>query len=147
MAKNYRADLLTESVSAVTATPSVELGTTRLEGGNEYVYMYNGETAADKGLMVTIDPAGTGYDTFTVSTVADNLMVGVVANATMAASTYGWIQRRGRVTLKSATVSSTTYMFCVGANGTAAICSGASNPAGILLEVASGSTGVKAYLK
>jgi len=89
-------NLFTESVSAVTATPSVELGTRRVVGGAEYVYCYNGDTVADKRCVVKPLTAGVSY-TFTVSTVAGSITpcMGTVANATIAAGSYGWVLTKG----------------------------------------------------
>jgi len=91
----YKQGLFTESVSSVTATPSVELGTRRVVNGQEYVYCYNGATAADKRLMVKPLTAGVDY-TFSVTTVAGTIpCIGTVANATIAAASYGWILTKG----------------------------------------------------
>jgi len=89
-------NLWTEGVSAVTATPSVELGTRRVVDGKEYVYMYNGATVADQRTMVRPLTAGVAY-TFSVTTVAGTLTpcCGTVANQTIAAESYGWILTKG----------------------------------------------------
>jgi hypothetical protein len=92
----YKQGLFTESVSAVTATPSIELGTRRVVGGSEYVYMYNGGAIADQRLVVRPQTAGVAY-TFSVTTVAGTLLpaCGTVANATIAAGSYGWVLTKG----------------------------------------------------
>ena len=93
----FKQGLFTESVSAVTATPSVELGTRRIVDGCEYVYMYNGATVADQRLFVKPLTAGVEY-TFSVTTVsgAGNVKAcGVVANQTIAAESYGWVMTKG----------------------------------------------------
>jgi hypothetical protein len=87
-----------ESVSAVTATPSVQLGTRRLENGIEYVYAYNASSGTvNKGAPVILT-ATSGY-TFvsTYATGADKgcVILGTVHNATMTVATYGWIATRG----------------------------------------------------
>ena len=41
MSFNGVAPICFEPVTAVTASPSVELGTERTEGGSNYVYVYN----------------------------------------------------------------------------------------------------------
>lgn len=90
--------LFTESVSATTATPSVELGTRRVVDGNEYVYCYNGATVADKALIVKPGAScDTGY-TFTVTTVVNTMVpcIGMIANATCAAATYCWVMTKGK---------------------------------------------------
>jgi hypothetical protein len=92
----YRQQLWTETVSAVTATPSVDLGTRRIVGGSEYVYMYNGATVADKRSMVKPLTAGVAY-TFSVTTVAAQVapVCGTVENQTIIAGSYGWICTKG----------------------------------------------------
>jgi hypothetical protein len=86
-----------ETVSAVTATPSVSLGTRRLYSGTEYVYAYNGGSAANKGAPVII--TGTSGYTFVVTfaTGADIpcTPMGIVENATCASGSYCWVATRG----------------------------------------------------
>jgi hypothetical protein len=91
-----RQPLLRESVSAVTTTASVDLGTRRVVDGSEYVYMYNGGTVADQRLVVRPLTAGTSY-TFSVTTVSNSVqpICGTVANATCAASSYCWVLTKG----------------------------------------------------
>ena len=83
-----------ESVSQTTLTPSVDLGTRRVEGGKEYIYVYNGcgaSITSGYGVCVSLS---SGY-TVTVSSVTQvNHCVGV-ANYTFATATYGWIQTKG----------------------------------------------------
>lgn len=88
-------NLLKESVSAVSTTASVPLGTRRVVDGSEYVYCYNGGTIADQRLAVRPITAGVSY-TFTVTTAAGFLpMIGTIANATCAASSYCWVLTQG----------------------------------------------------
>jgi hypothetical protein len=86
-----------ESVSAVTATPSVQVGTRRLDDGREYVYAYNGGSIANKGCPVILT-ATSGY-TFVVTyaTGADkgSVILGTLHNATCAAGSYAWVATRG----------------------------------------------------
>jgi hypothetical protein len=87
----------TESVSATTATPSVALGTRRLEDGTEYLYAYNGGAEAIKGCPV-IMTATSGYTFVSTFAVADDLgctVLGLVNNATCAASSYCWVAVNG----------------------------------------------------
>lgn len=93
----YKQQLWTESVSAVTATPSVELGTRRIVNGSEYVYAYNGAaTVADQRLIVRGLTAGVGY-TFSVTTTSGmgSPVIGIVENATCAAASYCWLLTKG----------------------------------------------------
>jgi hypothetical protein len=92
-----------ETVSAVTATPSEDLGTHRYFGGNEYIYAYNAGGDANKNRIVILTGA-TGYSfvvTYVTGTGAvldkGNTVLGVVQHATIAAGSYGWICTRGWV--------------------------------------------------
>lgn len=84
-----RPSTFNESVSAVTATQSSELGTIREQGGDKYIYAYNnGATQAIPGNCVMIS-ALTG-PSFTVSTVTSvSPVFGVVKHATFTTGTYG----------------------------------------------------------
>ena len=91
--------IFNESVSQTTATPSVDLGSRRVEGGKEYIYVYNGGGASiTSGYGVCVSLLS-GY-TVTVSSVTGvNHCVGV-ANVTFATAMYGWIQTKGFVKIK-----------------------------------------------
>lgn len=79
-----------ESVSAITASPSVPLGTRRLEANKEYVYVYNiGTTAAvGYGLIASLN---SGYSV-TVSSALKDRCMGVVQNTDLTTNYYGWAQ-------------------------------------------------------
>lgn len=98
-----------ETVSAVTATPSVSLGTQRIESGNIYIYGYNGgavqasvgspvivqTTATNCTFMVTCASQVT-YDS--AGSAADSqfeTLFGVVQHTTVAAGSYGWVLIKG----------------------------------------------------
>ena len=86
-----------ESVSAVTATPSVQVGTRRLADGREYIYAYNDGGIANKGAPV-IMTAVSGYSFVkTYATAADTSVafLGILHNATCAAGSYAWVCTRG----------------------------------------------------
>jgi len=83
----------TESVSAVTATNSVPLGTRRIENGNEYVYVYNTGTTAAVGYGV-IQSLNSCFSV-TVSSAVGNKCFGVVQNASLTTTYYGWVLVRG----------------------------------------------------
>jgi len=93
----YKQPLLTESVSAVTATPSVELGTKRIVDGREYIYAYNAGGAQASQYLVVQRAAGAEGESFTVTTTVDPYIavMGVVHNATFTTATYGWLLKRG----------------------------------------------------
>lgn len=93
--------ILFESVSNVTATPSVELGSRKRVSGNEYVYVYNTGAASISQGQGAYLPAATfssGYSV-TVSNAASQSggekLVGIAHNAAIAASSYGWVMCKG----------------------------------------------------
>ena len=89
--------LYMESVSAVTATNSVALGSTRSDGTNRYVYVYNGGTTAVVGAGVIIS-ANSAY-TVGVTSVLGDLCAGVVKHADLKTNYYGWIAVKGPVSI------------------------------------------------
>lgn len=89
--------LYMESVSAVTATNSVALGSTRTDGTNKYVYVYNAGTTAVVGSGVIIS-ANSAYSV-TVTSVLGDLCAGVVKNTALTTNYYGWIAVKGPVTI------------------------------------------------
>lgn len=130
-----------ESVSAVTATPSVELGCRRTDSGNDYVYVYNGggsQITQGYGAVLT---ACSNY-TVSVSSAADarECFLGVAANATLTTATYGWLMTRGFAKLQLANTQATGIMLCVGANGANATAPASSATDTIFAKVVSGGT-------
>lgn len=87
-------NLFNESITAVTATPNVALGTRRIEGGNEYVYVYNANTSTISVGYGCIASANSAYSVGLTSAVGD-YPVGVCVNADIAQGYYGWVQTRG----------------------------------------------------
>jgi len=120
-----------ESVSAVTATPSVDVGTIRFHGGLEYRYMYNGGAVGYKGApcFVTAATAGntfvTTYATISLMTTAAGTgfgFVGTLHNATCAAASYAWVATRGMVNARpcsSAIAAGDVVMAMDGGNAVA----------------------------
>jgi len=86
-----------ESVSAVTATPSVQLGTRRLVDGNEYVYCYNGGGAANQGApcILTSTSGYTYVTTFATGADTNVAFLGLLNNATCAAGSCAWVCTKG----------------------------------------------------
>ena len=86
-----------ESVSAVTADPSVDLGSRRLYKGEEYVYCYNaGGTTIAKTYGVKLITGASGYSVAdTALTNVANICVGVVKHEDLEAADYGWIMTKG----------------------------------------------------
>lgn len=92
--------LWTESVSAVTASNSVELGTFRFDGGDIYQYVYNGGGQSAGVGMGLVLSAVSGY-TVTVSSVTGvHNLFGVVKNESFTTNTYGWALTRGFTALE-----------------------------------------------
>ncbi len=85
-------------ISQVTASLGAndpQLGDECQEGGNGYIYVYNsGNSQVNPGYGMVVNPGATGYSC-TISSVADDLLVGVVRNATITTGTYGWVVKRG----------------------------------------------------
>jgi len=85
-----------ESVSAVTATPSVDLGSLRVVAGNHYVYVYNdcnSTLAVGNGMVLAT--AASGYSCTLSSVTATDLCVGVVKHTNITTATYGWALTKG----------------------------------------------------
>lgn len=101
MALNYHAlPVEFESVSNVTLTNSVDLGTVRVFNGEEYVYVYN-----DGGVQVlpgfgVVMSGNTGYSVTHSSTTSFNYCIGMVKHATFAVAGYGWLLTRGFTNVK-----------------------------------------------
>lgn len=95
--------LQVESVSTVTDTGTVDLGTRVWKDGREYVYVYNTGSTAPVGYCVIL----TGTSGYTVnvtynSVTTDNLrptVFGVVREADLDATAYGWVVTRGHCDL------------------------------------------------
>jgi len=86
-----------ESVSASTATPSVELGSRRTDStGNEYIYVYNHGVETYPGRAVYLKTAASGYTVSVTNTAAQvGQYAGGVHHSTLLAASYGWIMTRG----------------------------------------------------
>ena len=113
----YGADPIAfESVSAVTATPSVDLGTRRVYNGEEYVYCYNatGSQATAGALMIA--SGGSGYSLTRSSTARADFPVCAVKHAAVDDGSYFWGLVRGVVDVMSAT-NAKGEVLTVGADG------------------------------
>lgn len=102
------APILFEGVSAVTSTPSVELGTERKVAGETYVYVYNaGGAATGTGVGLSRPAsAAAGLYSCSASSLAGDLCVGFVKHATIGAGQYGWALTRGLVSVSIASSAS-----------------------------------------
>lgn len=122
-----------ESVSNVTATNSVELGTRRIEAGEEYVYCYNaGNSVAQKGNLM-IQSGGVSANSLTISSTdaLDIPMVGV-KHATAATGTYFWGLVRGQMRVTSLAVTAGD-LLTTGADGVCATFITATLPTGVCI--------------
>lgn len=113
---------LEETPSAVTATPSVELGTRRYWKGEEYIYCYNAGGATIQttvALGVKLVTGASGYSVAATSlTDVVNPCVGVVKHAAIAAGSYGWVMSKGFATVSVVTALTADYeALALGAAG------------------------------
>lgn len=84
-----------ESISNVTATNSVEVGTIRQEGDELYRYVYNAGNSQIPPSYACILSAVSGYSVTISSTTSVDFCVGVVKHATLTTGTYGWVVTQG----------------------------------------------------
>jgi len=110
-----------ESVSAVTATNTVELGTRRTVSGNEYVYVYNdGGSDINPGYAAVPAAGTTSYSCTVSATTSADIVFGVCKHTTLTTATYGWLLTRGYVNIETNAASGTVTtgtLIEVGANG------------------------------
>jgi hypothetical protein len=109
-----------ESVSAVTATNSVELGTKIHYEGKDYCYVYNaGNSQAIPGHGVTVSGVS-GYSVTVSSTTMVDVFVGVVHHTTLTTGTYGWVVTKGYAKVKAPTNQAIAAgdVLCAGVDGT-----------------------------
>lgn len=107
-----------EPVSQVTATPSVELGTRRTEGGKEYLYCYNNTGSAVTQGALMVASALSGYSLTRSSTAAADFPLVGVENAALAAGDYFWGLVRGPMSIMSMALTAGN-LITVGADGAA----------------------------
>lgn len=110
--KVYNFSAQEETVSQVTQTPSVGLGTRVTYKGEEYVYCYNaGAAAVTVGLGVKLVTGASGYSIAATSLAnVYSPLVGVVKNTAFASGDYGWVMVRGFATVSF--VTSITKDYC-----------------------------------
>jgi hypothetical protein len=92
-----------ESVSNVTATPNVALGTTRTFQGERYEYVY-----AIKECPVgygTVYSGTSGHSVVATGCITGEVCAGWVKNATISSGSYGWLLKKGVVDAKNARAS------------------------------------------
>ncbi len=125
MGFNGIAPIQFESVSQVTATNSVELGTRVVVDGRQYCYVYNGaaNSVISPGNGVIPQTGTSGY-TVTISSVTGcDAFAAVCYHATIATGYYGWLVTRGHTKYKMHADSAATAsdLLSVGANGVFAV--------------------------
>ena len=99
MSYNVAPILFDSDISAVTATASTELGSSRQIGDKSYVYIYNGgATAIGTFRPVTILTAAVGMNTCSVSTTAGHMIRGF-STVSIPAANFGWILTKGTTTI------------------------------------------------
>lgn len=136
--------LFEESVSAVTATNSVQLGVERWQDGRKYRYMYNGSTSTAATKMGVVYSGNSGY-TMTISNVAGQAgLAGVVYNAEIGPANYGWIAVQGPVPVAVVATAISQGMGLVhqGTNGYFTANTGATGTTGRVVAYAVGDSGV-----
>lgn len=143
MAFNALSPVSFESVSAVTATPSVDVGTVRHEAGHKYIYVYNAGNSQISVGRCAVASAVSGYSV-TVSSVSGDFAMGFVKHVTLTTGTYGWLCTLGFVDSVTNAMASTALTagdaIQVGADG--AIGKGITGPTVGKMMTATGSAGV-----
>jgi hypothetical protein len=91
-----------ESVSQTTATNSVEVGTCRRSGDEEYIYVYNTGASDLPVGHAAVMSAVTGYSVTVSSVTGVDFAVGVCKHAAISASCYGWLLTKGFTTVEMA---------------------------------------------
>jgi hypothetical protein len=95
MAYQGIAPVIFESVSHVTATNSVELGTEVTVDGRRYRYVYNaGNSQISVGRGATVSGTS-GYSVTVSSTTMLDVFVGACYHATIPTGYYGWLLTKG----------------------------------------------------
>lgn len=89
-----------ESVSAVTASNSIQLGTERWQDGRLYRYVYNMSTSTATTKHGVVHSAASAHSV-TISSVGGEGLAGVVYNADIGPTEYGWVVIKGPVPLTS----------------------------------------------
>lgn len=94
-----------ESVSNVTATNSVDLGTVKTQGGEEYVYIYNGGSVTAPVGQAMVLSHNSGYTLTVSSTTQYDIAFGVVKHTGIGNAQYGWLMTRGFTTVTNGMAS------------------------------------------
>jgi hypothetical protein len=104
MGYNSVGPVVFESVSATTATPSIQLGMTRVYEGEVYEYVHAAkECPVGYG---TVYSGTSGKTVVCTGSVSGEYCAGWVKHATIASGSYGWILKKGVVDAKNAKAGS-----------------------------------------
>jgi hypothetical protein len=131
-----------ESVSAVTATNSVDLGTRRIHGGEEYVYFYNNTgSSVTAGMAMTVSGLS-GYSLTRSTTAESDVAICFVKHAAVPAANYAWGLVRGIVQAQFTSTMATGVPIQIGTDGAVMTytTAAASFPGAILGKVLSSAT-------
>lgn len=120
-----------ESVSAVTATPNVDIGTRRIVNGEEYVYFYNATGSAATQGVAMIMSGLSGYSLTRSSTAAADFAVCFVKHADVPAGSYAWGLVRGLVSVQAANTLAAGVNITLADDGEVQTLVGGSFPTGI----------------
>jgi len=107
MALNYQAlPIEVESVSNVTATNSVDLGTVRVYNGEEYVYVYNAGPQSITVGQCAFMSANSGFSVTVTATVdGGDFPIGFVKHTAIGTGAYGWLITRGFTSVQNGMTS------------------------------------------
>lgn len=97
-----------ESVSNVTATPSVDIGTRRTFNGESYIYVY-AQAAVSASVGATISGVS-GYSVIATGMISGAFCVGFAKHADIPAGSYGWLLTRGFISSPVNGMASTAFV-------------------------------------
>lgn len=151
MGYNGIAPIFFKGLSNVTAVPDVQLGTRRLENGEEYVYCYNNTgSSATQGCLMIASGGVSGFSFTRSSTAAIDIPMVGVKHVTVPAGEYFWGLVRGTMYILSATISAGNPI-AIGADGVCqshlAATFATGTAIGKMLAAGSGATNSLAYVR
>ncbi len=95
MAYQSNGPILFESVSNVTATPSVEVGTRVTVAGADYIYVYNTGSSTVGQYFGAVVSAVSGFSVTVSSVTMTDVAIGIAKHAAIPTGSYGWLLTRG----------------------------------------------------
>lgn len=108
-------NVVAETVSQVTQTNSVEVGSRRTINGDEYIYVYNVEASlpilpGQIGVLTAVS----GYSVTASSTTMSDFAVGICRHVTIPSAGYGWLLTKGFSSFCAAASDSFTVGGAIG---------------------------------